>query len=73
MISASDESSPPIVPPAASTWGSACTLASSEAGTCALPLEEPSTTCLPAMTASVSSYDAVKMPSKAFCIVSVRT
>ena len=33
---------------------------------------EDSTISLPSMTASVSSYDAAKRPSKVFCIVSVR-
>ena len=60
------------MPPAASTSGSARTLVSSDAGIVAEPLVDFSTICLPAMTASVSSYEAAKRPSKVFCIVSVR-
>ena len=41
-------------------------------GTVALPLVEPLTISLPPMTASVSAYDDSKIPSNAFCIVSVR-
>jgi hypothetical protein len=62
-----------ISPAAASTLGRARTSSSRSADTVARPLEEKSTICLPLMTASVPSYDSVKIPSKAFRIVSVRT
>ena len=42
-----------IVPPAAATSGSFCTLVSSDSGTVAAPLWEPLTISLPAITASV--------------------
>ena len=72
MISDLFSSLRPIVPPAALTSGRALTFVSSDSGTVALPLVEPLTISLPPMTASVWAYDESKIPSNAFCIVSVR-
>ena len=60
-------------PAAAPTSGSARISSSTLAGTGALPLEENLSSCLPLTTASVPTYDSVKMLSKAFWKVSVRT
>ena len=62
------------MPPAASsTSGSARISSRTVAATGARPLEENSRSCLPLTTASVPTYDSVKMLSNAFWKVSVRT
>ena len=60
-------------PAAASTSGSARIRSSSAGETVALPLAEKSTILRPLTTASVRSYEAAKIESNAFEIVSVRT
>ena len=62
-----------IPPAAASTSGSARISSRTLSGTGARPLEENSSSCLPLTTASVPAYDSLKMLSKAFWKVSVRT
>ena len=72
MMSAALASSGVTRPPAASTSGSASTLATSAAGIVTCPLVESLTISLVEMTASVLSYVAANSPLKDCCIVSVR-